>query len=190
MSQEEVDRRETVDASAGLLFYRRGGGEIEVLTATRQNQPWQGHTAVEFGGLTKDRDKSVAHTALREGHEETGGTLRLHNALRLIGIYGPQNFWHELKRRYDELVAVPTPIPISERCFVHIVYAAEVLSGEPVETPEMRNFSWAKPLDLADEGRQFTFENALVLADFWHKICHHSSWKDPATASWFYTPRD
>lgn len=197
MSQEEVDRGEVVVASAGMLFYRRNSGEIEVLTAIRQNEPWKGYTTIDFGGLVKPLDGSghpanmgAAHAALREGKEEGGKKFQL-GAVRFLGHYGPQNFWHELERRSQEIVAIPTQIPTSNKDhFVHIIYAAAVLSGEPVETAEMKKPRWENPLDLADEGRPLAFEGALVLTDFWHKIRHHPSWTDPELASWIFTPRN
>lgn len=197
MNQEKVDRGETVITSAGMLFYRRNRGEIEVLTATRQNEPWRGYTTIDFGGLVKPLDGSgypanlgAAYAAMREGKEEVGKKFRL-GAMRLVGLYGPQNFWHELERRGQEVVAIPTSISISNKDhFVHVIYAAEVLSGEPTETAEMKNPRWERPLDLAGEGRRTTFVGALILADFWHKIHHHPFWADPKIASWITTPRD
>ncbi|MBI2640831.1 MAG: NUDIX domain-containing protein [Candidatus Sungbacteria bacterium] len=191
MGEEEIARGEIVIASAGMLFYRRRLGEIEVLTAIRQNEPWAGCTTVDFGGLVKPSDRNVAWAAIREGGEETGGKLQFHG-LRLVGDYGPQNFWHKLKRQGQDLIAIPTETPISGKYhFVHLIYAAEVFAGEPAENPEMLYFRWAKPLDLADEGCMFAFEGALVLAEFWHKIRNHPSWgRDPEVASWIVTPRD
>lgn len=190
MSQDEVDRGEVVIASAGMLFYRRNRGEIEVLTAERQNVPWKGHNAIVFGGLVQNGDKNVAWAALREGHQETGETMRCSGALRLVGIYGPQNYFHELRRDGSELIAVPTSTPISDKHFVMIVYAVEVLAGEPTENPEMHNLRFINPIALADEGLRLAFEDALILADFWHKIRRHPSWMDPEIASWISTPRD
>lgn len=197
MSQDEVDRGEVVVASAGMLFYRRTRGEIEVLTATRQNEPWKGYTTIDFGGLVKPIDGSghpanmgAAHAALREGREEVGEKFQL-GAVRLVELYGPQNFWHTLERRGQEIVAIPTQIPISNKnYFVHVIYAAGVLSGEPMETAEMKNPRWGKPLDLSAEGRKITFVGALILSDFWHKIRHHPSWMDPEMSSWIATPSD
>lgn len=190
MSEREILEGKTVITSAGMLFYRRNRGEIEVLTAIRQNEPWKRYNAIVFGGLVQKSDKNTGWAALREGHEETGGTLRCSGALRLVGIYGPQNYFHEIRRNGSELIAITTSTPISDKHFVMIVYADEVLSGVPTENPEMHNLRFIKPLVLADEGLRLAFEDALILADFWHKIRYHPSWMDPKIVSLIATPRD
>lgn len=190
MSREEIERGETVIASAGMLFYRKNRGEVEILTAERQNESWKKCNVIVFGGLVQPGDRNAGLAALREGHEETGRTLRCSGALRQVGIYGPQNYFHELKRDGSELIAIPTAIPISDKYFIMIVYASEVLSGVPTENPEMLNLRFVNPLAMADESRRLAFEDALVLADFWHRIRYHPSWMDSRIASWVTTPRD
>ena len=190
MSEGEIARGEKIISAAGMLFFRRNLGEIEVLTAERQNEPWKGHLAIVFGGLVQKGDKNSGMAAMREGCEKTGQTLNFRTTIRRIGDYGPQNHHHLLRRRDSELIAVPTSTPISDKHFVIIVYAAEVLSGEPTGNKEMRNFRFENPLTLADEGRPLTYIDPPVLSDFWHQMRHHDSWRDPKIASWMFTPQD
>ena len=185
MSEQEIEEGKIVIASAGLLIYRKVDGAVEVLTAQRQNKPWEGYTTVDFSGLVKKSDRTVKDAAIREGGEETGGTLNF-IIKHLIGIYGPQRFWHELKRRGSDLAAVATAAPISNKYFVATFFAAEVISGEPTANREMQDFRFVSPLALADEGAKLNFDGALVLADFWWKIRYDPSWLDPRVTRWIY----
>lgn len=187
MSEQDMKEGKIVIASAGVLLYRRCRGEIEVLAATRQGEPWSGHVAVVFGGLVDKDDESPKAAAFREGREETGGTLKF-KIRRLVGIYGPKNYFHTLSRENENLIATKTEIPISNKYFVVFIYAGEVLEGEPTENREMLNFRFISPLELADEGNPFAFEEALVLADFWHKVHHDPSWRNPEMDKWICTP--
>lgn len=191
MSEEDMARGKGVISSAGVVIYRRRGGAVEVLVAERQNEPWRGYTALVFGGLVdEEQEEYVWQAADREGREETGRTVKF-AIKRLVGIYGPRIYFHELTRTdSSELVAIKTPTPISDKHFVMVVYAAEALSGTPTENAEMRKFRFVTPLTLAEERCSLAFGDALVLADFSHKILHHPSWANPKMASWIATPRD
>ncbi len=192
MSEEEIARGETVIASVGVVLYRnrRHEGQIEVLVAERQKEPWKGYTALVFGGLVKETDENVPAAAKREGREEAGETLSF-AIKRPVGIYGPQIYFHELALSGDsELTAMPTAIPISDKHFVIIVYAAEVLSGTPTENEEMRKFRFVSPLVLAEERRELAFGDALVLANFWYRIRHDPSWTRPEITRLIYGSPD
>lgn len=181
-----------IRAAAGTILYRwPSEGGIEILMGERRKDPEYGRTVVAFSGLIQPGDESVPHAALREAYEETGRSLGI-RITHYVKTYGPHIFRHMLYRKDSSLVAQNTgeEIDLPDR-FVLNVYAGLVVFGSPHDNSEIQGLRWVNPENteyLKAGLRCYAFEQALILADFWHKHLYDQTFCSPCILTAIHAP--
>ena len=155
-------RRPTANVSSDALVYRGTTiDDVEILVATRQNEPWKGCVTGPFGGYIDPDDINPTTAAVRELTEETGLTAEVRF---LIGIYGPERYHYTPTIDERFVGALVTSQPAHVRPVVAFVFAAQVTGGVLGDTAEQKGMRWVRPDDLV--GVDFAFDHARAITHF------------------------
>lgn len=179
-----------VPASSDAMVYRNVGGELQILTGIRGNEPWKGHLSLAMGGYMGPEDANPLATAKREANEETGATTMSICGLSveiefLVGIYGPHRWHYKLAR--PEAGAAYEAVRTGEQAHklpvLALVFGARVTGGTICDTDEQKGIRFMPVSSIAAEyGDRIVFDHARALCDLKRILRDEDARKDARAA--------